>query len=130
MNNNSKTTVILDTLGRIIVGIENEEKSSKSHLALANPAILNVTPQQGSMQVQIFPMIFRELQADTGQDVVWLYNRDNITENTGLDLDFKVQAQYQQMTSAPPATIGAPQAAPPAPAPAPAAAEPIKLFDD
>lgn len=128
--------VFLDTLGRTLIGKKDEEKSTKTHMAVVNPAILNIMPQQNpnnpqqtSMSVQIIPMVFKELQADKSEDTTWMYRKDTITENTGVTLDFQIQASYANVFNPQP-QVAAPQAVA-APAPAPAAAgEPIKLFDD
>lgn len=123
-------TIFLDTLGRTIIGTltDGDEFANKEDkIAIKNPAILNIIPtDQGSMQVQVIPIVFRELQGDREEEVVWYYNPDNITMNSGFALDFKIVSQYQTIFS--PAAF-APAAAP-APAPADAAPEVIKLFDD
>ena len=125
-------TVFLDTIGRTIIGtlVDNDEYAIKENkIAISNPAILNIMPtDQGSMQVQIIPIMFRELQGDREEEVVWYYNPDNITMNTGFSLDFKIKSQYDTIFST---TAFAPaDTAPPASTAAATGPEVIKLFDD
>jgi len=124
----NKLIVFLDTIGRTIIGEHGEEADSgvPGKIAIHNPAILNIIPtEQGSMQVQIIPIMFKELQADRDQSICWYYDLSNITMSDEFSLDFKIASQYNQIfAAAPVAPQGAPQ---------PAAAgegEVIKLFDD
>ena len=121
----NKIVVFLDTLGRTVVGLRDEEKSTEKHLMVYNPAILNIMPtEQNTMQVQIIPIIFKELQGDRGEDTAWAYNRQSITEPADFELDFKIVSQYNNIFA--PVAVAAP-----APTPPPLGDENvIKLFDD
>jgi hypothetical protein len=92
-------TTVLDTVGRTILGETVSEKTTDKILALKNPVVLNVVPQDqsGRMSVQLLPIFFREFLPDKTGDVVFLYKRDNITEADIDAIDFRLQAQYNQM---------------------------------
>jgi hypothetical protein len=92
-------TTILDTVGRTILGETVLEKTTDKVLALKNPVVLNVVPQDqsGRMSVQLLPIFFREFLPDKTGDVVFLYKKDNITEADIDAIDFRLQAQYSQM---------------------------------
>jgi hypothetical protein len=90
-------TTVLDTVGRTILGETVPEKTTDKILALKNPVVLNVEDQSGRMSVQLLPIFFREFLPDKTGDVVFLYKRDNITEADIDAIDFRLQAQYNQM---------------------------------
>lgn len=124
MNKNEKLTLFLDTLGRTIIGVE-DSSSTKDIYAVKNPAVLNIIPtQQQTMQVQVIPLVFKEVLADASQNVVFNYNRDSITLSKNVMLDFKISAQYNNIFGSL-ETITPPADTPPAVGPTP-----IKLFDE
>lgn len=92
-------TTILDAVGRTILGELVTEKTTDKVLALKNPVVLNVVPQDqsGRMSVQLLPVFFREFLPDKTGDVTFLYKKDNITEADIDAVDFRLQAQYSQM---------------------------------
>lgn len=97
----SQTKVILDNLGRTILG--EVIKQTDSVLSLKNPVILNVVPQaDGKMSLQLFPMFFREFLADKSEDVTFHYNKSQITPSSIEAIDFRLEAQYSQMFKAAP----------------------------
>lgn len=93
--------MFLDTLSRTILGEAVPEKTTTDKLAVKNPVILDIVPNQQTNQLQLrmIPIIFREFQAAKDDGVVWKFNRDSITENEGFELEFRIKAQYQQMFS-------------------------------
>lgn len=93
--------IFLDALSRTILGESVPDKTTQDRLAIKNPVILDIIPNQQTNQLQLrmIPLIFKEFQAAKDQDVVWSFNRENITENTGFELEFRIKAQYQQMFS-------------------------------
>ena len=130
--------VFLDTIGRTIIGERTSE--TEEHVSVKNPAVVNIVPQQAQdpntgqtvqrMALQLFPVFFKEFLADKEEDVVFAYNKKNISlSESDIVLDFKVNIQYEQMF----ANVGM---VAPSPAPAPASAPEetednvIKLFDD
>lgn len=121
----NKIIVFLDTLGRTIIGKEGDSTTDK--LEVINPAVLNIIPtQQGTMQVQIIPLIFRELLADKEADVAWTYRKSLITEcSKDTLLNTTILSQYQNVISP------VPQAAPETQNESKPSSKPetIKLFD-
>lgn len=97
-NENSTLTIILDTIGRTVLGQPNKEKSNDDILAITNPVILNVVDAGGGkMSIQLLPIFFREFLADKTGDSTFFYNRKMITTNDIDAIDFRLQAQYSQM---------------------------------
>lgn len=93
--------IFLDALSRTILGEQVSEKTTSDRLAVKNPVILDIVPnpQTNQLQLRMIPVIFREFQAAKEDDIVWFFNRNNITENQGFELEFRIKAQYQQMFS-------------------------------
>ncbi len=125
MKDNEKLILFLDTLGRTIIGVEDNASSTKDVYAVKNPAVLNIIPtQQQTMQVQVIPLVFKEVLADASQDVVFTYNRSGITLSKNVTLDFKISAQYNNI-------FGSLETlTPPTASQEPVGATPIKLFDE
>jgi hypothetical protein len=92
-------TTILDTVGRTLLGEVVADQTTDSVLALKNPVVLNVVPQDqsGRMSVQLLPIFFREFLPDKTDDVTFFYKKANITETSIEAIDFRLQAQYSQM---------------------------------
>lgn len=92
-------TTILDAVGRTILGETVADKTNDTVLALKNPVVLNVVPQDqsGKMSVQLLPIFFREFLPDKTSDVVFLYKKNNVTETDIETIDFRLGAQYSQM---------------------------------
>lgn len=96
MSEKIKLTVILDTIGRTILGELVE--SSDDILSIKNPVVLNIqADNSGRMSVQLLPLFFREFLADKNEDVVFCFNRNSITPAKDVVLDFRLQAQYSQL---------------------------------
>jgi hypothetical protein len=122
----STLTVILDAVGRTILGQPVE--AAKGKLALKNPVILHVVPadNQGKMSVQLLPLFFREFLADKTGDVVVTYETNRVSPTDIDALDFRLQAQYNQMFNKENAFVP-PQAEQPTSG---AAEQVINLFDE
>lgn len=94
--NQSKTVLFLDSVGRLILGekVESDENS----FDVKNPVVvmINADPS-GKMSVQLFPVLFREFLADKNSDVILFYKKDEITLTNIETLDFRLQNQYSQM---------------------------------
>lgn len=122
-NTENKIVVFFDSVGRTILGEKLEDKSNDKILAIKNPAVVHIMPNQqtGQLQLQILPLFFKEFLADKNEGTVWNYNRANITEAVGVVFDFKLEAQYRQIFAAGPA---------PAPQQPQGSPEVIKLFDE
>jgi hypothetical protein len=106
-NTENKIAVFFDSVGRTILGEKLEDKSSDKVLAIKNPAVVHIMPNQqtGQLQLQILPLFFKEFLADKDSGTVWNYNRANITEAVDVTFDFKLEAQYRQIFAASPAPV-------------------------
>jgi hypothetical protein len=95
----NKLAVFLDTVGRTILGEICNDQSNETYLAISNPVVLHVVPQDqsGKMAVQLLPVFFREFLAAKEEPVIFKYNRSNITETSISTIDFRLNAQYVQM---------------------------------
>jgi hypothetical protein len=91
----TKLITFLDPIGRTILG---EQEQCETQFAVKNPVILHVvSDNQGRMSVQLLPLFFREFLADKSEDVIFYYNCSNITKTNLESLDFRLQAQYNQL---------------------------------
>ena len=96
-NTNPNLTVILDPVGRTLLGEVAESTDGK--YAIKNPVVLHIVPadNQGKMSVQLLPLFFKEFLADKTADVVFTYDPSRIA-TTNIDaIDFRLQGQYAQM---------------------------------
>jgi hypothetical protein len=119
----NKIVVFLDSVGRTVLGEKIESKTTEEVLAVKNPAVVHILPNQqtGQLQLQILPLFFKEFLADKNEGTAWSYKRKNITEGIDIVFDFKLEAQYRQIFAAAPATAPQQQQGSP---------EVIKLFDE
>lgn len=122
-NTENKIVVFFDTVGRTILGERLDDKTTDKVLAIKNPAVVHIMPNQqtGQLQLQILPLFFKEFLADKDSGTVWNYNRANITEAVDVTFDFKLEAQYRQIFANMPA---------PAPQQPQGSPEVIRLFDE
>jgi hypothetical protein len=93
----TKLIVILDTIGRTILG--ETVPTTDGTVSLKNPVILHIVPadNNGKMSVQLLPLFFREFLADKTGDVVFTYTADKVTVTDIDALDYRLQGQYAQM---------------------------------
>jgi hypothetical protein len=124
-NTNKNLTVILDTIGRTVLG--EAVPSTDGSFAIKNPVILHIVPadNQGKMSVQLLPLFFREFLADKSGDVVFTYDATRVTKTDIDALDFRLQAQYIQMFNPDNSFVTAPDAAPQS-----GGDSVVKLFDE
>jgi hypothetical protein len=94
----TKLITFLDTIGRTILG-EVTTSNDETELGVKNAVILQVvqTDQSGRMSVQLLPIFFREFLSDKTGDYVFYFKKNNITTSDIDTLDFRLQAQYEQM---------------------------------
>ena len=99
MENKNKMITFLDTVGRTIVGMYNESLSNEVDLAVTNPVVLHIVPQDqsGRMSVQLLPIFFREFLADKSSDATYFYKRAMITSTNIEAMDFRLKSQYDQL---------------------------------
>lgn len=74
-----KYVVLFDNVNRTILGVLNERLSDINHLAIENPAIIAVGFGE-KMQMQLIPVFFRELTANSNADMTMFYGRANTTQ--------------------------------------------------
>jgi hypothetical protein len=129
----SDKVIFVDNIGRTIVGLENSKASTKTQLAVDDPAIVFVqpNPENGQIQVQVIPLFFKELMSeDTRQGhVTWLFNKNALVTSDNLVVDEKLTTQYERVVNASaepvPGIVTADGAQPAGQEP-----EVVKLFDD
>jgi hypothetical protein len=98
MENKNSIVIFLDQVGRTVLGEVVSQDTTKEVLAVRNPAVVAVSQQQtGQLSLQILPLFFKEFLADKNEPTVWLYQKDKITTCKDVLLDFKLNAQYQQL---------------------------------
>jgi hypothetical protein len=98
-NTNQTIVTFLDAVGRTIVGEGVADKNTDTVIAVKNPVVLHVVPQDqsGRMSVQLLPIFFREFLADKTGDVIFFFKKSTITETSIEAFDFRLQSQYNQM---------------------------------
>jgi hypothetical protein len=110
-------TLFIDHVGFTIVG--EKIKENENSIEVKNPAVLQSAPnQQGQLQVQLMPVLFREFLDSSvrNEGVVFTYPKNKIVLSNA-DLDTRLKAQYEQMFAPVPTQPQGDQ-------------EVIKLFDD
>lgn len=91
-----KIIVFLDSIQRTIVATEVSNTDTK--LIIEKPAILNVAPtQEKKLQVQLYPLLFREFLKDRDTFPTWTYDKSVITIADNLELEANLVAQYNEM---------------------------------
>lgn len=103
----SNLVVFLDSIGRVIAA----EKTNQTEdlLVVHNPAVVVVSPDPSNQRLtmQMFPLLYRELQGDKSEKVTWRFNKKTITAITDtFKLDERFQKQYEAMFAAPVAEEG------------------------
>jgi hypothetical protein len=94
--NSEPLIVFLDNIQRTIVATLVSE--DKANVTVTKPAILNVTPSQDKkLQVQLYPLMFREFFKDRDTFPTWTYSKAQIALAQNLDLEANLVAQYTEM---------------------------------
>lgn len=115
-DSNKKLVVILDALGRTIVGKDGGQTDTK--LSLENPCIIHVQPnaQTNQLQLQLIPVFFKEFLNDFSTTTVWTYDKSTIAISNDLPFAPQFIGQYENMWKVAPLPSAEPQV--------------VKLFDD
>jgi hypothetical protein len=95
----TKIKVIIDSIGRYIIGEVASE--DEKELKLKFPVILHVqpNPQTNQLQIQTFPLFFVEfIDKDSRDSNIWAYNKAAIT-SSDLTLDSKIVQQYNNLAN-------------------------------
>ena len=96
---NSKIIVFLDNIQRTIVATLVSE--NKDTITVTKPAILNVSPtNEKKLQVQLYPLMFREFLKDRDVFPTWSYARQSVALATDCELEPNLIAQYTEMFKA------------------------------
>ena len=98
-----KHTVIIDQIGRILLGVEVAQ--DETTLTLFNPIILHFQPaQNGQLELQVYPLFFFELldKAKRSQNN-WSFNKSSITISD-VEVTGDILARYDQINT-PPAPV-------------------------
>ena len=93
---NDPIIVFLDSIQRTIVA--TVVKTDTNSITITKPAILNVAPsQERKLQVQLYPLMFREFLKDRDVFPTWTYPKSAITVAENLELEANLVAQYNEM---------------------------------
>ena len=88
--------VFLDAIQRTIIATQ-EESSSPDKLVISKPVILNVSPTQDKrLQVQLYPLFFREFTADRDVFAKWTYDKSSVVISD-VELEANLVLHYKQM---------------------------------
>lgn len=92
----SNLTLFLDNIGRTIIGIVNS--SDEEYIHVTNPVIFNPVPtQDGRVNVQLFPLFFKDFLGDKDEDTVFSFRISSITKSSITALDYRLESQYSQL---------------------------------
>lgn len=92
----NKIIVFLDNIQRTLVATLVEENDRT--ITVTKPAILNVSPtQEKKLQVQLYPLMFREFQKDRDVFPAWTYSKSVVAISSNLELEANLVAQYNEM---------------------------------
>ena len=92
----SKIIVFLDNIQRTIVATLVQQ--SNDTLLVTKPAILNVAPtNEKKLQVQLYPLMFREFLKDRDVFPTWSYSKTSIVISNDCELEVNLLAQYTEM---------------------------------
>ncbi len=93
-----KHTVIIDQIGRILLGVEAGQ--DETSLTLFNPIILHFQPaQNGQLELQVYPLFFFELLDKSKRDQNnWTFNKSSITISD-VEVTPDILARYDQINT-------------------------------
>lgn len=118
MNQNLK--IFLDPIGRIILG--NVVSETDTDLSVENPALIHIqpNPQNGQLQLQMIPLFFKELLAQSANSPVFSYSKQRICQMNDTQFADQFINQYNQIAN----PSAAPKQQPATPGPV------VQLFDE
>ena len=130
--------IYLDNLGRLLMGKKLIDQCTDNTVVIKNPVIIDIrSTNQGGINIQFFPVMFREFQADKNEGSVWEYPRTSVVPSQAISIDARLIGQYEQIfapiQNVQPVAGGTAPVQPagtPMPAGASAPAPVVKLFDD
>jgi hypothetical protein len=111
MNDNDNIIVFLDPIGRTLFAekvtdkkVLGKRETNKNLLVVKNPVVVHIGSVRGEdgqekMSLQLLPVFFKEFLADKNDDVVFTYDKNNITIADSMTFDHKLYHNYKQMFS-------------------------------
>jgi hypothetical protein len=97
MENPKNLIVYLDTLQRLIVA--EQITTTDSTITVKNPIVLHVQSNNGQVNIQFFPVVFKEFLADPDEATTWIVNKSSITLCEKTLLNARLVAQYNHIFS-------------------------------
>jgi hypothetical protein len=103
-----KHTVIIDQIGRTILGVETSQ--TQSEITLDNPIILHFQPSQnGQLELQVFPLFFFELlEKNKRSQNSWTFNKNSVAVSN-VELNADILSRYTQINTPPVPVINNPK---------------------
>jgi hypothetical protein len=99
MDTKQNLSVFLDAIGRTIIG--KVVSDTEEILAVENPALVHIQINSGNLQLQILPLLFKELCANSTASTVWNYKKSNITTSNPIEFSQQMYNQYSQLFAPP-----------------------------
>lgn len=98
-----KHTVLIDQIGRNILGVEVSQTATE--ITLNNPIILHFQPSQnGQLELQVFPLFFFELlEKEKRNQNDWTFNKSAVAVGN-IELNAEILSRYAQINT-PPAPV-------------------------
>ena len=94
--NPDNIVVFLDAIQRTIIATRVDTPAANK-LAVIKPVVLNVQPTQDKkLQVQLYPLFFRELTSNRDEFATWVYDETSVVLSNVV-LEANLIAQYKQM---------------------------------
>lgn len=94
--NPDNIVVFLDSVQRTIIATK-VESDNPAEYAVTKPVILSVQPTPDKkLQVQLYPLFFREFTSNRDEFPIWKYNVTAIT-TSDVPLEANLITQYKQM---------------------------------
>ena len=102
-----KHTVIVDQIGRTLLGVESSQTDTE--ITLDNPIVLHFQPaQNGQLELQVFPLFFFELlEKDKRDKNSWTFNKSSVGVSN-VELNADILSRYRAINT-PPEEKAAPQ---------------------
>ena len=132
MTTKSKLNIIVDNVGRTIIG---SVKTTTSTIEITDPAIINIQtrPDTGQIAVQLIPYLFREFIPieKRKEPQTWVLQKSSVAIAKDLEIDDNLKNQYNNVLNSQRSAEPAPNVPPPENASTEGEEqEVVKLFDD
>lgn len=134
MNYNENDYVMfMDSIGHIF--LSKFESETETDVKVVNPLIISSEEKPGQgMNVQFFPLLFREFQGDKNEATKWTLPKSMFAFMDTIQLDVRLTTQYERIfapiSNVMPHIHGTPSQTSPQNSQAPADTPVIKLFDE